>query len=162
MSNFNAEQMAEAAATAPFSSNQPRYNLLDRRIEAVDLPYCENQGIGNLVHSPLGQGLLTGRYRPGHRFDENDRRARNSSFQGETFEHIIAVGDRLAELAARCGITLIQLAIGWVLRQQAVSCVLVGAKSPDQFREHLGAVGVVFSKEELDEIEIILRDSPLA
>ena len=92
----------------------------------------------------------------------NDRRAGNSSFQGETFEHIIAIADRLAELAARRGITLIQLAIGWVLRQQAVSCVLVGAKSPEQFQEHLEAVGVVFSTEDLDEIEIILRDSPLA
>ena len=160
VSNFSAEQMAQAGQTARFSSNQPRYNLLDRRIEAEDLPYCEEHGIGNLIHSPLGQGLLTGRYRPGHQFADSDRRAKSSSFQGEVFERVVAATDLLGEVAANRGLTLIQLAISWLLRQKAVSCVLIGAKSPRQFQEHLGAVGVEFTQEELTRIETILQDAP--
>ena len=160
VSNFDAEQMAQAGQTALVNSNQPRYNLLDRRIEAEDLPYCQLHGIGNLIHSPLGQGLLTGRYRPGHQFAASDRRSQNASFQGESFEQIVAVADRLQEVAADRGLSLIQLAISWVLRQKAVSCVLVGAKSPQQFQEHLGAVGVELTEEELTRIETILEDAP--
>ena len=156
VSNFNAGQMAQAMETAPFQSVQPGYNLLSRGIEAEDIPFCVERGIGILAYSPLGQGLLTGRYRPGHRFADDDYRSERPAFRGEQFARTVAITDRLAELAADKGLSLVQLAISWILRLPAISTVLVGAKNPDQLDAHLGAVGVRFSGDELEAIDAVL------
>ena len=160
VSNFNASQMEEAYGIAPFHSSQPRYNLVDRQIEAEDLPYCEQKGIGNLPHSPLGKGLLTGKYSPGHVFPEDDERSSRPRFQGELFVNYCALVDRLREVASNLGITMVQLAIAWCLRQKAVSCVLVGAKNPDQVKEHLVAAEVDLEEDVIARIETILDDTP--
>ena len=159
-SNYGAEHMEAAFETARFHTNQPRYNMLDRRVEAEVLPFCERHGIGVLAHSPLAKGLLTGRYRAGHRFADDDERAHSARFRGASLAHYVEVADRLQELAADKGISLVQMAIGWLLRLPVVSCVLVGAKSPEQVREHLGAADVTFSDDELARIETILADTP--
>ena len=83
VSNFNAAQMQTAYDIAPFHSNQPRYNMFDRNIEAEDLDFCRQTGIGILAHSPLGKGLLTGKYAPGHIFADDDERAGSPRFQGD-------------------------------------------------------------------------------
>ena len=158
VSNFNADQMKRASAVTSFSSNQPRYSMFRRQIEAADIPYCEEHGIGILAHSPLGKGLLTGRYRPGHEFPEDDER--KARFKGDKFAAQIAVADRLAEIAQDKDISIVQLAIAWILRLETVTCVLVGAKSTDQIRDHLGAVTVEFTREELARIDAILEDAP--
>lgn len=161
VSNYNADQMARALKTARFHSNQPRYNLIDRGIEAVDLPFCEQAGIGILAHSPLAKGLLTGKYTPNYQFPPDDERANFPRFQGETFARYLAVAKRLEEeIAKPKGLTMVQLAIAWQLRLPAITCVLVGAKDPQQVQEHLGAVGVTFSPEELAQIDTILADAP--
>ena len=160
ISNFNAAQMEQALRSVQFHSSQPRYNLIDRQIEAADIPFCQHQGIGILAHSPLGKGLLTGRYRPGHRFADDDERAQFPRFQGETFARYVAIADRLEETAAARGLSLVQLSIAWILRLPALTCVLVGAKNPQQLSGHLGAVGVEFSPEELARIDAILEDAP--
>ena len=160
VSNYNAAQMAQALQTAPFHSNQPRYNLFDRNIEAEDMPFCRQQGIGILAHSPLAKGLLTGRYRPGHQFPDGDERAGFPRFQGELFERYLEAARRLEEIARDKDLNLVQLAIAWLLRDPAVTCVLVGAKNPQQAEEHLGAVGVDFADDELARIDAILRDAP--
>ncbi|MCY3738125.1 MAG: aldo/keto reductase [Gemmatimonadaceae bacterium] len=160
VSNFDAAQMEAARAAAPFVSSQPRYSMLHREIEAADLPWCEANGVGNLAHSPLAKGLLTGRYAPGHVFPGDDERSKSPRFQGEIFARSCAVAARLGEVAADKGITLVQMAIAWCLRQPAVSCVLVGAKSLAQVREHVGAAQVTFDAGELDRIDAILREAP--
>ncbi len=160
VSNFDADQMQQAMRTAAFQSNQPRYNLFDRKIEGRDMAFCEEHGIGILVHSPLAKGLLTGKYKPGHEFADDDERSRFERFQGERFARYLAVAEKLQILANSKGISLIQLAISWVLRQEVVSCVLVGAKSPQQVEEHLGAVGIRFDETELQEIDNILKEAP--
>ena len=160
VSNFWVEHMEEALTTTRLHTNQPRYNMLDRRIEAEVLPFCERNGIGIMAHSPLAKGLLTGRYRVGHKFPEDDERSRLSRFCGEPFAHYVKVADQLKQIAADKNLSLIQLAIGWLLRLSSVSCVLVGAKRPDQIHEHLGAAGVTFSDDELARIESILQDTP--
>lgn len=157
VSNFNAAQLQQAYDFAPFHANQPRYNMFDRAIEAEDLGFCNRVGIGILAHSPLGKGLLTGKYAPDHVFAQGDERARSPRFQGELFAQYLAVADRLQAVAADKNITLVQLAIAWLLRREEVTCVLVGAKNPDQVKEHVGAADVAFSDEELERIENILR-----
>ena len=160
VSNFNAAQMQTAYDIAPFHSNQPRYNMFDRNIEAEDLGFCRQTGIGILAHSPLGKGLLTGKYAPDHIFAEDDERAGSPRFQGDLFARYLAVADELKSVAADKNITMVQFAIAWLLRREEVTCVLVGAKDPDQVKEHVGAADVEFSDDELERIEKILQDTP--
>ncbi len=153
VSNFTAEQMQQAAETASFHSSQPRYNIIDRQIEAEDIPFCERAGIGILGHSPLAKGLLSGRYKPDDTFSEDDERFERPRFKGEAFARFLAVAAGCKEVADAKGITPVQLAIAWILRLPAITCVLVGAKNPGQVKDHLGAVGVEFSDEELNHID---------
>ena len=81
-------------------------------------------------------------------------------FRGEPFAHYVQVADQLQQVAADKGITLLQMCIAWLLRLPAMTCVLVGAKRAEQLHEHLGAVGVTFSDDELARIETILHDTP--
>lgn len=157
VSNFDAEQMREALHTARFQANQPRYNLFDREIEAIDIPFCEANGIGILAHSPLAKGLLTGKYAPGYEFPDDDERKQMERFQGDTFVRYLNRAKALEELANDKGLSLMQLAVAWLLRLPAITCVLVGAKSPAQVEEHVGAVGITFSDDELKQIEDILK-----
>lgn len=160
VSNFNAEQMRQALQVARFHSNQPPYNMFYREIEQQDIPFCEREGIGILAHSPLAKGLLTGKYTPESTFPATDERSGSPRFQGETFARYLSVADRLKGVAHDKGISLVQLAIAWLLRLPAVTCVLVGAKHPAQVEEHVGAAGVTFSDDELARIEAILTDTP--
>lgn len=158
VSNFDAEQMRQALEVARFHSNQPGYNLFHRRIEAEDIPFCEREGIGILAHSPLDKGLLTGKYTPDHKFAPDDERSAFQRFQGEEFARYLSAAERLKEVARDKGISLVQMAIAWILRLPAITCVLVGAKTPEQVQEHLGAVGVAFTDDELARIDEILAE----
>jgi len=158
VSNFNADKMTQAQAVAPYHSSQPAYNLFDRRIEGEDIAYCEREGIGILAHSPLAKGLLTGRYAADHQFPEDDERSWLPKFQGDTFAQYLAAAEKLKDIAADKNLTMPQFAIAWLLRLPAVTCVLVGAKNPQQVEEHLGAVGIKFNEEELERIEDCLSN----
>jgi aryl-alcohol dehydrogenase-like predicted oxidoreductase len=161
VSNFNAEQMYQALQTTRFQSSQPRYNLFDREIESVDIPFCGEEGIGILVHSPLAKGLLTGRYAPGHTFPEGDERAQMKRFRGDLFTRYIETAERIRdEVAEPKGISMVQCAIAWILRHPEVTSVLVGAKNADQVKEHVGAAEISFEDDERERIEVILTQAP--
>ncbi len=156
VSNFLPEHLERALKVCPIQSNQVRYSMLFREIEAGTLQFCQERGIGIIVHSPLAKGLLTGRYTRGSVFPADDERSGFGDFKGELFSRHLRRAERLKQVARSKGISLVQLAIAWTLRHGVVSCTLVGAKSPDQLREHLGGVGVVFSASELAAVEEIL------
>jgi aryl-alcohol dehydrogenase-like predicted oxidoreductase len=160
VSNFSAEQMVQALEIARFQSNQPPYNLIDRQIERADIPFCEREGIGILVHSPLAKGLLAGKYSADHQFPADDERSTFARFQGEAFAGYLAAVERLKEVAQAKGLTLVQLALAWTLRLPAITCVLVGARNTAQVEAQLSAVGVTFSQEELARIDEIMGDAP--
>jgi aryl-alcohol dehydrogenase-like predicted oxidoreductase len=160
ISNFNAAQMQTAYTIAPFHSSQPRYNMFDRNIETEDLAYCAQTSIGILAHSPLAKGLLTGKYTPESQFPEGDERSTFPRFQGDLFSQYLAVTDQLKTIAADKKCTMVQLAIAWILRRPEVTCVLVGAKDPDQVKGHLDAANITFSNDELQNIDTILKDTP--
>lgn len=157
VSNFNVDQMKRAQQTARFQSLQPVYNMFDRGIESEILPFCEREGIGVLAHSPLAKGLLTGKYTPDYKFPDDDERSKYFRFQGEQFINYLAKAERLKEVAKARGLSLVQLVIGWLLRLDVVTCVLVGAKYPKQVQEHVGAQGWKLSGEELRRIDEILK-----
>jgi len=160
VSNFDVQQMeaARRAGTAAVQSLQPRYNLLDREVEAAILPYCERAGIGVLAHSPLAKGLLTGRYRPGHVFPPDDERAQMARFQGAEFERLSRRAQALARWAQERGHSPVELAIAWVQSHPAVTTCLCGAKSPDQVDEHVRAAAWRLTAEDRRAIDALLSE----
>jgi aryl-alcohol dehydrogenase-like predicted oxidoreductase len=130
-----------------FVSSQPQYSLLWRQPEARVFPVCAANGIGQIVWSPLGQGVLTGKYRPGEQPPDDSRAERTRGrvlgrlYADETLEAV----QRLRPVAESAGLTMAQLALAWVLRRDEVAAALVGATRPDQLDENVGAAGVRLS-----------------
>jgi aryl-alcohol dehydrogenase-like predicted oxidoreductase len=156
VSNFDAAQMRQAMQVAPFHSNQPVYNLIDRQIEAEDLPFAEREGVGILAHSVLAKGLLTGKYPPGYVFPPDDERSTFPRFQGESLARYMALAEKLRAIAADINLTMIELAVAWVLRLPTVTSALIGAKNPAQLEAYLGGVGVTLDAETLARIDAAL------
>jgi voltage-dependent potassium channel beta subunit len=164
VSCWNETQIAEAlslcdrtGAARPVS-NQPPYNLIERGIEERVLPLCKKEGLGQLVFSPLAEGLLTGKYREG-RLPEGSRAAneRTSQFlRPRLTERNFRVVDRLAKVAEGAGLTLPKLALAWALRDTGVASVIMGATRPEQVRENASASGVRLGEDVLREVEAAL------
>lgn len=161
VSNFSAAQMQECLKVRHVDSDQPRYNLLDREIEAEVLPFCLEQGIGVLAYAPLGQGLLTGSYEEDHVFNADDIRSQNERFTGEKFKRTIRMAKQFAAYAADHGHTLIELDIAWVLAHPAMTTALVGAKSPAQVDGWLGAGDWELTPQQMREIDEIVASAGL-
>lgn len=144
----------------PLSSNQPVYNALHRELEKEVLPVCSQHGIGLVVYSPLAQGLLTGKYKPGAPLPEGSRAADPSQNvflnRGQLDDALLEKIQRLVPLATQRGLTLSQLALAWCLRKPAVSSVIIGASRPEQVVDNAGASGITLTEAELTEIDAIL------
>lgn len=147
-SMWSADQIVRACHVAkelncnPPASNQPRYNMLDREIESHVIPACEQYGIGQVVFSPLAQGVLTGKYEPKKAPPKGSRAADDKSnmfmakdMETETLQRV----NQLGAVAKEQGCTVGQLALAWCLRQPNVSSVIVGATSTKQITENAGA-----------------------
>jgi aryl-alcohol dehydrogenase-like predicted oxidoreductase len=159
VSNFDVPRMEAAWRAQSFQSLQPRYNLLDREIEAAILPYCQQRDIGVLAHSPLAKGLFTGRYEPGHVFAPDDERAQMERFQGDELSRLLAWTAPLSRWAQEHGHTLLELAIAWVLSHPAVTVCLCGGKSPEQVDDHVRAASWRLSTEDRREIDRLLDNT---
>ncbi len=155
VSNFTVDQLRTANALYPIQSLQPRLNVFDAEAARDLLPFCHENGIGVIVHSPLAKGLLTGKYRPEDRFAAEDERHAMPRFREETFRRYLAAADDLASLARSRNLTLVQLAIAWTLAQPGATSCIVGAKSPAQVDEHVGAIGASLTAEDLARIAAI-------
>jgi voltage-dependent potassium channel beta subunit len=166
-SQWSAHQITDAAKFQEahnldrFVSSQPYYNMLGRDIEKAVLPACEREGIGQIVYSPLAQGLLTGKYEPGKPLPEGSRAAdpkQNMFLNGgklddERLEKI----QRLVPIAEGLGLSMAQLALAWCLRQANVASVIIGASRPAQVDDNAGAAGVKLSAETLKAIDETLK-----
>jgi aryl-alcohol dehydrogenase-like predicted oxidoreductase len=153
VSEWSADQLDEARELAdrlllrPIRSNQPQYSLLWRRIEDDVIPASERLGIGQIVWSPLAQGVLTGKYRP-REATPRDSRAGHPDPHTSQFvrlfmrEDILEGVQRLRAIADGLGISMAQLSIAWVLRQPNVASAIVGASRPDQVDENCAASGI--------------------
>jgi aryl-alcohol dehydrogenase-like predicted oxidoreductase len=141
---------------AKFVSSQPQYSALWRAPEAEVIPLCARNGISQVVWSPLAQGVLTGKYRPGEA-PPPDSRARSSKMnrfiKQWLTDEILAAVDRLRPVADGAGVTLSQLSLAWILRQDNVAAAIVGATRPEQVRENVAAAGVRLSDDVLRAID---------
>jgi len=143
VSNFSVQQM-EAARRAlgevPLASDQPKYNLLDRSIEAGILPWAREQGIGVLVYSPLEQGLLSGAVPADRTFPAGDGRSTRRTFAPELRARVNEALVRVARpIAERHGATPAQVAVAWTIARPGVTSALVGARNEAQVRENAAA-----------------------
>ena len=151
VSEWRAEEIAAALRIAGemgfdrIVSNQPQYSMLWRVIEAEVLPLCEKEGIGQIVFSPIAQGILTGKYLPGSAPPAGSRatdEAGSRFIKRYLTDDILGRVQQLKPLADEAGLTLAQLAIAWTLQNPGVSAAIVGATRPEQVRDNAGASGV--------------------
>jgi aryl-alcohol dehydrogenase-like predicted oxidoreductase len=156
VSNYDTKQMGRALSVGPIVSLQPPYSLLDRSIEEAILPFCRKEEIGVVAYSPLGMGLLTGKFAPESTF--TGWRAIFEYFKGERYQANLRVVERLRALAEKRGVTVGQFALAWVMGQPGVTSAIVGAKRPDQVDENAGAAGVLLDEEELSSADAIARE----
>jgi aryl-alcohol dehydrogenase-like predicted oxidoreductase len=162
-SEWNADQIAASLAipgSVKFVSSQPQYSMLWRKPEDEVFPLCAANGIGQIVWSPLGQGVLTGKYLPGQPPPKDSRAAspEMNTFWSDDLrsDKVLTAVQELRPIAARLGITLADLALAWVLRDPSLSSAIVGASRPQQVDDNVAASGVIIPDEELGEIDRVL------
>jgi aryl-alcohol dehydrogenase-like predicted oxidoreductase len=168
VSNFSLELTKEAAVAGEIVSHQGLYNLLERnptsyhniplayRSEAEMLPYCREAGMAFLPYSPLFQGLLTGKFKASGNFDDQDVRSANPKLSGETYQVYFEMAEKLKGFAAEIGRPLTQVAINWLINQEAVTSVICGAQTPEHVEENAGSADWDLTPEMVDRIEAIL------
>jgi aryl-alcohol dehydrogenase-like predicted oxidoreductase len=166
VSEWRAEEIAAALRIADdmgfdrIVSNQPQYNMLWRVIEAEVVPLCEKEGIGQIVFSPIAQGVLTGKYLPGQAPPANSRATDQSGGANMISrwmrDPLLAKVQELKPLAGEAGLSLAQLAVAWTLQNPNVSAAIVGATRPDQVRENAKAAGVTLDTGLMRRIDDVL------
>jgi aryl-alcohol dehydrogenase-like predicted oxidoreductase len=155
-----AVELADQMGLDRIVSNQPQYNMLYRVIESEVIPACEKPGIGQIVWSPLAQGVLTGKYRPGQPLPPGSRA---TDPQGASFikrlmsDEILTAVAGLEPIAADHGLTMAQLALAWVLQNPAVSAAIIGATRPEQVTDNVKASGVTLDTDTLSAIDAVLE-----
>ncbi|GAA1274422.1 aldo/keto reductase [Planotetraspora silvatica] len=166
VSEWSAEQIARAVKIADemgfdrIVSNQPQYSMLWRVIEAEVVPLSEKEGIGQVVFSPIAQGVLTGKYQPGQPPPAGSRATDESG--GANFisrllhDDVLARVQDLQPIAADHGLTMAQLAVAWVLQNPNVSSAIVGASRPEQVRDNVKASGVTLDADAMKKIDEVL------
>jgi aryl-alcohol dehydrogenase-like predicted oxidoreductase len=171
VSEWTAEQIADALRLADemgfdrIISNQPQYSLIWRVIEAEIVPLCEKEGVGQIVWSPLAQGVLTGKYKPGAG-ENRPEGTRATGPEGEEMswllrDEILEPVASYAQLCREAGSTPAAVALAWVLRNQNVSSAIVGASRPEQIAENVKALDVDLEPDFVEAIEQALAPTTL-
>lgn len=168
VSEWPASAIEEAVKTAasinamPPVSNQPCYNMLTRQIEEDVLPTSKRLGLGQVVFSPLAQGVLTGKYKPGQPLPEGTRASdervnmfimSNNLVSSEILEQVAELG----KIADEIGCTMAQLALAWILREPGVSSVICGATRLEQIDDNVEASGLVIPEELIKRLDNALK-----
>lgn len=142
-SNWTGSQIVEAQWAArdlggtPFISLQPRYSLNARRIEDDILPACQRQGLGTMIYSPLGGGVLTGKYKPGQPAPEGSRAARGGLWTRMLDDQSVELAVEVGKVAAEIGATPAAVALAWVLSRRGVTTVIIGPRTFEQYEQNM-------------------------
>ncbi len=155
----------EVPGTRHFVSSQPQYNMIWRAPEAELIPFCSEHGISQVVWSPLAQGVLTGKYEPGQPHPPDSRAASDEmSFAISAYmdDRVLEAVQRLVPIAEGAGLSMVEMALAWVLRIDNVAAAIVGASRPEQVHANAAASGVELSQDVLDAIDEALGDVVIA
>jgi aryl-alcohol dehydrogenase-like predicted oxidoreductase len=150
------EASLEVPNTRSWASSQPQYNMIWRAPEAELIPFCEEHGISQIVWSPLAQGVLTGKYRPGEEPPADSRAAHDEmsiSIDRYMEDPVLEAVQRLAPIAEGAGLGMVETALAWVLRKSNVASAIIGATRPEQVHANAAASGVELSQDVLDAID---------
>ncbi|HEX4020696.1 MAG TPA: aldo/keto reductase [Acidobacteriaceae bacterium] len=163
VSNFSVAQMERVAKIAPITSLQPPYSLVNRRVEAEILPYCEKHGIGVINYSPMQSGLLTGKMTRERiaNFPADDWRRRSTQFQEPFLSRNLKLAELLREIGAPYGRSAGEVAIVWTLRLSAVTAAIVGARSAEQVDGIIDAASFRLNEKEIARIEEFFAANPV-
>lgn len=155
VSNFDVDQLRRIRRIAPVETLQPPYSLVAREVEGEILPFAEREGVGVIVYSPMGSGLLTGRMTRERlaAMPDDDWRKRDPRFQEPQLSRHLALVQRLDTVARRHDTTPGAVAIAWTLRHPAIDAAIVGFRRPDQIDPLLPAADLDLTAEDLAEIE---------
>jgi len=163
VSNFNVAQMERAAAIAPVETLQPPYSLVDPAVESETLPYARAHGIGVIVYSPMGSGLLTGTMSAERvtRMPADDWRKRDAEFRAPRLARHQALARLLGEIGQRHGgRAAAEVAIAWTLANPAVTAAIVGGRSPEQVDGFAGAMNLHLTRDDLAQIDAFRSERP--
>jgi aryl-alcohol dehydrogenase-like predicted oxidoreductase len=152
----------EMTGVEQFVSSQPQYSMIWRGPERDVIPYSREHGISQIVWSPLAQGVLTGKYAPGEPLPEGTRATSDSMgvFMDRALDEVLLERvQQLRPVANELGLSLAQLALAWVLRQENVASAIIGASRPEQVEDNAGASGFELDEATLTTIDEILDDS---
>jgi aryl-alcohol dehydrogenase-like predicted oxidoreductase len=151
----------EVPGARKWASSQPQYNMIWRAPEAELIPFCAEHGISQIVWSPLAQGVLTGKYRPGEEHPA-DSRARSDAMgwamDRYLSDEVLEAVQRLVPIAEGAGLSMATMALAWVLREENVASAIIGASRPEQVHSNAAASGVELSQDVLDAIDEALGD----
>lgn len=150
--NYNVQQVEEAQKVVNVVSNQVPYSMVNRAIENDVVPQAVKKGMSIIPYSPLQRGLLTGKIKPGYKFNSGDTRDGNKFYTAENINRANKLLNEIKPIADAHNATLSQLVINWTTRQPAMDCVLVGARDEVQVRENVKALDFKLSDEELLKI----------
>jgi aryl-alcohol dehydrogenase-like predicted oxidoreductase len=160
--NYTVDKIDQADKSVHIISNQVPYSMLRRDIEEKTVPYCISKGKGILAYSPLQRGLLTGKFTPGHSFNDGDTRAEDKHYTEQNIRKVNRCLGEMQPLAEGKNISLTQLVIRWTLEQPGITVTLVGARNKEQALHNAKAMGIQLSEDEkafiaekLDELEIM-------
>lgn len=167
VSEWTAKQIRQGAKLAremnvPFVSNQPQYSMLWRVIEEKVIPESKEQGMSQIVWSPIAQGVLTGKYLPGQPAPEGSRAT--DELSGKNFisrwmsDEVLTKVQELRPIAEQEGLSMAQLAIAWVLQNDNVASAIIGATRPEQIDDNVKAAGVKLGAESMTAIDAVLAD----
>lgn len=150
--NYNVTQVEEALKTVDIVSNQVPYSMIHRGIEKDVVPQASAKRMSIVPYSPLQRGLLTGKIKRGHKFNDGDTRENNVYYKPDNIDRVNTFLQKIKPIADKHGVSLAQLVINWTTRQPAMDCVLVGARDSKQVEENVKSLSFKLSDEEVKSI----------
>jgi len=159
--NYSAQELEEAEKTLKLASNQVPYSMVNRDIESDVVPYCLKNNLGILAYSPMQRGLLTGKMKPGMKFNEGDTRASSPYYRDANIEKINNFLEKVKLIAANYDATLAQTVLNWTIQQPGITAALAGARNPQQVEDNVKAASFTISDEDISTINGHLEELDL-
>ena len=156
--NATVSQLAEYVDSGLLSVNQERYSMVDRKLDAEQLPWCHGHDIAVLAYSPMAHGLLTGKVVPGRTYGDGDLRSQGNRFSDDNVNRALTMLEVIRPVGDKHSITLAQLAVAWAIAQPGLTHALVGARGPEQVAENAKAGSVNLDSEDLNLIGSALAE----